>query len=191
MSSRKRQTVHRDSYTNIAIDLFPISQTIVFLFRHGSSSSPEMEHQQRGPRERIIHSPLPIINQPRQLPIVPLSHTDPATVVPLLVKRLKPPDLIRRPPVCLALHKALYKDAINIIPTLLQPILIINLTQFAPPTSSFERTEYAVRMIPPCPVKRAFLGRARNASGGFLGNVDMGFVIIIRVFVYGEGDCSD
>ena len=51
----------------------------------------------------------PIINQSRLLPIIPLPHNYMPDIPPLAIHRLKPPRLLRRPPIRLTLRPRLHQ----------------------------------------------------------------------------------
>ena len=107
---------------------------------------------------------------------------------PLPFDFLKPPDLIRRPPIAPnTLRHRLHMLPLQIQPPRLQKIVVVDIGQFHPAASGVYFPEDLVLVLAPVVVEGALFSRAADAAGGYLGDVDVG-VGGLGVLGYGEGD---
>ena len=144
--------------------------------------------------------PQKIIHQPRPLHLPPLPDNNMPRIKPLLADHLKPPNLIRAPAITDALRISLHP-----LPTILvQPpfqkelqilLIIFTLTKrFAelgfvgPARLAEDFAEDAVLVLAHGPVERALFGRAAEAAGGDLRDVDVGCAGGVGGLGDGEGD---
>lgn len=108
-------------------------------------------------------------------------------MIPPPIHHLEPPHLIRRPAAALTLHITLHEQALGVEPARLQPVIIRDLIEPAPATAAPHGAEDAIRVVAPGPIEGALLGRAGDAAGGDLGDVDVGDVVG-RGAVFGDGE---
>ena len=108
-------------------------------------------------------------------------------ISPLPIDFLEPPNLIRRPPISYAVRYSLHVLPLQILPPRLQEVVVVNVCQFDPAASGVYFSEDLVFVLAPVVVEGALFGRAADAAGSYLGDVDVG-VIIFGVLGYGEGD---
>ena len=108
-------------------------------------------------------------------------------ISPLPFDFLKPPNLIRRPPFSYTLRHSLHVLPLRIQPPGLQKVVVVHIHQFHPAASAVYFPEDLVLVLAPIVVEGALFGRAADAAGGYLGDVDVG-VVGFGVLGYGEGD---
>jgi len=77
--------------------------------------------------------------------------------------------------------------SLHIIPSRLQKFIIIHIPQLHPPTLPLYTSKNPIFMISIYPIKGTVLGRARDAAGGDLLDIDMGKAVF-NVFGDCEGD---
>lgn len=142
---------------------------------------------------------LPIINQSNLQHLTSLTDHHPPGIISLPIHNGKPPNLPRRPPLLL-----INRQTLNVLlpirprnlllalkPSILQEI-IINLLERAPARPAFDVAEdvVIVRMLDP--IECAELGRAFDAAGSRLLDVDVGYVVFgVLLCVEGDGGEGD
>ena len=109
--------------------------------------------------------------------------------MPLPAHLLKTPNLIRRPPVALALRPRLHMLPFHVIIPRLQKLVVVHILQLHPPTPTLHFAENLVFVVAPGVVERALFRRAAHAAGGHLRDVDVGVFVggVVDVLRYGEG----
>lgn len=111
--------------------------------------------------------------------------------MPLPIHLLKPPHLIRRPPIRTALRQSLHVLPLHIVvPGLQEVVFVDDILQLDPPAPALHFPEYLVLVLPPGVVEDALLLRAADAPGRDLRDVDVGAFLgtVVDVLRYGEGD---
>jgi len=142
---------------------------------------------------------LPIVDQSDFQHLTSLTNHHPPGIISLPIHNRKPPNLPRRPPLLLinrqTLNMLLPIRTRNLFlalkPSLLQEI-IINLLERAPTRLALDVTEDVVIVCVLDPVERAQLGRAFDAAGCGLLDVDVGYVVFgVLLCVEGDGGEGD
>ena len=142
---------------------------------------------------------LPIVNQSNLQHLTSLTNHHPPGIISLPIHNRKSPNLPRRPPLLLinrqTLNMLLTIRARNLLLALKPPILqeiIIDLLERAPARPAFDVAEDVIIVCVLNPVEGAQLGRAFDAAGSGLLDVDVGYVVFgVLLCVEGDGGEGD